>query len=134
MFSNVNKKHFIFIDESGTSDVKSFSVQPFFTVVGLVIGEKNREFLKNDFEDLKLKHFGSKNYVIHNTEIKRDLRTDQKIKNFATDLENFLNKHNFFILSTTVNKEKAFRLGWDKSTILNRSYRSLFSNLLKCVT
>lgn len=131
MFSNVNKKHFIFIDESGTSDVKSFSVQPFFTVVGLVIGEKNREFLKNDFEDLKLKHFGSKNYVIHNTEIKRDLRTDQKIKNFATDLENFLNKHNFFILSTTVNKEKAFRLGWDKSTILNRSYRSLFSNLLK---
>ncbi|MFA6184651.1 MAG: DUF3800 domain-containing protein [Candidatus Shapirobacteria bacterium] len=131
MISNVNKKYFIFIDESGTSDVKSFKIQPFFTVVGLMIGENNREKMKIDFEDLKLKHFGSKNYVIHNTEIRRDLKTDIKIKNFSLDLEKFLNKYNFFILSTNVDKEKAFRLGWSKNTVLNRSYRSLFSNLLK---
>jgi ribosomal protein S20 len=131
MISNVDKKHFIFIDESGTSDIKSYQTQPFFTVIGLVISENNREKLRIDFEDLKLKHFGSKNYVIHNTEIRRYLRTDKKIKDFSLDLDKFLNKHNFFILSTIVNKEKAFKLGWAKITVLNRSYRSLFSNLLK---
>lgn len=131
MISNVNKKCFIFIDESGTSDVKSFKIQPFFTVIGLVIGENSREKMKIDFENLKLKHFGSKNYIIHNTEMRRNLKTDEKVKNFSLDLEIFLNKYNFFILSTNVNKEKAFRFGWSKSTVLNRSYRSLFSNLLK---
>lgn len=131
MISSVDKKHYIFIDESGTSDVKSYQTQPYFTLIGLVIGENNREKLKIDFEDLKLKHFGSKKYVIHGTEIRRFLKTDKKIKNFSIDLNKFLKKHNFFILSTIVNKEKAFRLGWAKITVLNRSYRLLFSNLLK---
>lgn len=47
------------------------------------------------------------------------------------DLKKILNSHNFFILSTLVDKEKAYRLGWAKSAILNKSYRILFSNLLK---
>jgi hypothetical protein len=131
MISSVDKKHFIFIDESGTSDVKSYISQPYFAVIGLVIGENNREKMRIDFENLKLKHFGSKKYVIHGTEIRRFLKTDKNIENFSLDLNRFLNRHNFFILSTMVNKEKAYRLGWVKTTILNRSYRLLFSNLLK---
>lgn len=131
MLSEVTKKHFIFIDESGTSDVKSYKLQPYFTVIGLVVSANNREKIKVDFENLKLKHFGSKNYIVHNTEIRRYLKTEKKIKDFSLDLKTFLDKHNFFILSTMVDKEKAFRLGWVKTTILNRSYRLLFSNLLK---
>jgi hypothetical protein len=100
-------------------------------VIGLVVGENNREKLKIDFENLKLLYFGSKGYVIHNTELLRHLKTDQRIKSFALDIKTFLHSHNFFILSTIVNKEKAFKLGWDKSAVLKKSYRILFSNLLK---
>jgi len=132
MISNVNTgKHYIFIDESGTSDTKSFKTQPYFTVIGLVVGENGRLKLKNDFEILKHKYFGSKEYVVHNTEIIRHLKTSTKIKTFASDLKTFLYSHSFFILSTVTDKKKAFRLGWNKQTILNRSYRILFSNLLK---
>lgn len=132
MISNSNtKRHYIFIDESGTSDVKSYETQPYFTVIGLVVSDSSRLKIKNDFEELKQKHFGSKGYVIHNTEIVRHLKTETRINNFAADLKKFLCSHNFFIISTVIDKQKAFRLGWDKQTILDRSYRILFSNLLK---
>jgi len=125
------KKHYIFIDESGTSDVKNFKYSPIFTVVGLVIGENCREKFNSSFQKLKEKHFGSKNYIIHSSEITRHLKTNIKIKKFATDLKIFLNKYDFFILYVSTNKEKAFRLGWEKITLLNRTYRILIGNLIK---
>jgi|GEM_PF-1364292 len=132
MISNSHaRRHYIFIDESGTSDVSSYETQPYFTVIGLVIGDGSRLKFKNDFEELKQKHFGSKGYVIHNTEIIRHLKTEIRINHFASDLKNFLCSHGFFILSTIIDKQKAFRLGWSKQTVLDRSYRILFSNLLK---
>lgn len=127
----VTNKQYIFIDESGTADVKSYDKQPYFCLIGLMVADNNRSNLKEDFENLKYKYFGTKTYIVHNTEIIRHLKTRTKIDSFATDLKKFLSKHNFFILSVLVNKEKAFRAGWDKQTILNRSYRILFSNLLK---
>ena len=125
------KKHYIFIDESGTSDVKNFKYSPIFTVIGLVIGENCREKFNLSFQKLKEKHFGSKNYIIHSSEITRHLKTDIKIKKFATDLKSFLNKYDFFILYVSTNKEKAFHLGWEKITLLNRTYRILIGNLIK---
>jgi len=132
MISSSRKKNYIFIDESGTSDVKSYKIQPYFTVIGLVIsGGDTRDKLNEDFENLKELYFGSKGYVIHNTELLRHLKTDKRIENFALDLKKFLNSHHFFILHTIVNKEKAYKLGWAKSAVLKKSYRILFSNLLK---
>lgn len=131
MITNSRKRHYIFIDESGTSDVKSYKNQPYFTVIGLVVGEDSRDKINIDFEKLKEKYFKNKGYVIHNTELLRHLKTSKNIDNFAIDLDKFLKSHNFFVLSTIVNKEKAFRLGWEKGTVLDKSYRILFSNLLK---
>jgi len=132
VISKSERTHYlIFIDESGTSDIKSYKNQPFFTLVGLVISSENRKKLNTDFQDLKQKHFGAKGYVIHNTEIVRHLKTPKKVQDFAVDLGKFLQKHQFFVLYTNTNKEKAFRLGWVKVTTLNRSYRILLSNLLK---
>lgn len=125
------KKHYIFIDESGTSDVKNFKKSPIFTVIGLVIGENTRKNFNLDFQELKKVHFGSNDYIIHSSEIIRYLKTKEKIKNFAHDLNKFLRKYNFFILYVSTNKEKAFRLGWEKITLLNRTYRILIGNLIK---
>ncbi len=125
------RKHNIFIDEFGTSDIKNYKYSPIFTVIGLVISENSRGNFNTDFKELKKIHFGSKDYIIHNSEIIRHLGTQEKIKKFSTDLKKFLNKYIFFVLYVSTDKEKAFRLGWDKVTLLNRTYRILLGNLIK---
>ena len=102
MISSSKKKHYIFIDESGTSDVKSYQVQPYFTVIGLVIsGGETREKLNDDFGKLKELYFGNKGYVIHNTELLRHLKTNKKINSFDKKL--FVGK------ATKENKAKLYK-------------------------
>jgi len=125
------KKHYIFIDESGSSDTKTYKESPVFTVCAMVIGSNNRDKFEKDLELIKLKYFKSKNYIIHSVELKRHLKTQENLHNFAKDMKKFLKNHSFFILYVTTIKDKAFRLGWDKKKILNSSYRILIGNLVK---
>ena len=52
MVYKTKKKHYIFIDESGTSDVKNFKYSPVFTVMGVVISDHTRESFNLDFQKL----------------------------------------------------------------------------------
>lgn len=126
------QKAYIFIDETGKPDKADKS--EYFCLSTIVINDKNREKLKIGFEELKQKYFGSRSYVIHGSELKRDLRNVKKDQTeFAKDLRRMVLPIGFFALCTITDKEKAYHLGWQKITILERSYRMILSNLIKFV-
>ena len=58
------KKHYIFIDESGSSDPKTYKESPVFTVCAMVIGSNSRDEFEKDLESIKLKYFKSKSFDI----------------------------------------------------------------------
>lgn len=98
------EKAYIFVDETGKSD---FSHQSkYFCLSAIVINEKNREKLKIALENLKLKYFGSKHYVLHGSELKRKLKYSNKNElDFAKDLRELVLPINFFALCTLTDKQ-----------------------------
>lgn len=123
---------YIFVDETGKPDKTDKS--EYFCLSAIVINDKNRSKLKIGLEDLKIKYFGSKSYVIHGSEIKRDLLHRKKdLVTFASDLRKIVLPIGFFALCTITDKQKAYARGWVKSTILEKSYRIILSNLIKFV-
>ncbi len=121
----------IFIDESGWADVKTYKVSKYYTMCGLVISEGGRKTLKVELDKLKQKYFRDKLFILHSVKLKRILKTEDRVKNFADDLEKLLKKTPFYLLIVVVNKERAHKLSWINSTVYERCYRSLIGNLVK---
>lgn len=122
----------IFIDESGSSDLKTHKKSPYFTICGFVINDNQRANFRLEFELLKLKHFKSKTYVLHSPELRRDLKNNPiKIFEFAKDIKILLQKYSFFLLFTVVDKEKALLYSWQEITVHRKSYRAIIGNLVK---
>lgn len=122
----------IFIDESGAADIKSYTESPYFTLCGLVSGERSRDRLRNDIDQLKLRYFRRKSYVLHAADLHKHLKTATRVDNFAHDLDELLARNTFFLLYAVIDKHKAVKRAWtEKSTVYKRAYRSLLSNLIK---
>ncbi|MEK7457912.1 MAG: DUF3800 domain-containing protein [Patescibacteria group bacterium] len=123
---------YIFVDETGKPDKTDKS--EYFCLSAIVINDRNRKQLKGGLEALKRKYFGSKSYVIHGSEIKRDLKYRKKnLVEFAIDLRKVVLPIGFFALCTITDKQRAYERGWLKTTILEKSYRMILSNLIKFV-
>jgi len=126
------EKAYIFVDETGKSDFTHQS--KFFCLSAIVINERNREKLKNALESLKLKYFGSKQYVLHGSELRRKLKYSNKSElDFAKDLRTLVSPINFFALCTLTDKLQAKAGNWTKEVILEKSYSMILSNLIKFV-
>ncbi|MBU1200693.1 DUF3800 domain-containing protein [Patescibacteria group bacterium] len=126
------KNAYIFIDETGKVDKKDKS--EYFCLSAIIINDVNRERLKNGLEKLKQKYFGSKGYVIHGSQVKRGLKHKKKdLNKFSKDFRKIALSINFFALCTITDKHKAYSRGWLKTTILEKSYRMILSNLIKFV-
>lgn len=126
------KNAYIFIDETGKADFSHLSTN--FCLSAIVINEKNREKLKENFEKLKLKYFGSKSFVMHGSELRRLLRVRGKSESkFASDLKEAVYGIGFFSLCTVTNKEQAKKGNWTKETIMEKSYEMIMANLIKFV-
>lgn len=124
-------QYYIYIDESGTSSLNDHKKSTHFSLVGVVIAHDRRQKLKEELEQLKLKYFGKKSYILHGSSIRRDLRSYSKdLTEFAKDLEVILTNNHFFLLCVTVDKQKAINWSWQKSTVLKRSYRHLINSLV----
>ena len=88
---------YIFVDETGKPDKTDKS--EYFCLSAIVINDRNRKQLKGGLEALKRKYFGSKSYVIHGSEIKRDLKYRKKnLVEFAIDLRKVVLHIGFFAL------------------------------------
>lgn len=122
----------IYLDETGMADPKTWDKAPFFTICGFVMHQKNRKDFAEDIENLKLRYFGKKAYILRGADIKRDLkRLKRSQQNFSKDLYSILIRYHFFLLYVVVDKEKAFKKSWDSTHIYKRSYRIILSNLTK---
>jgi len=123
---------YIFVDETGKADYTHES--KYFCLSAIVINDKNRAKLKLALEALKLKYFGSKNYVLHGSELKRKLKINKKGElEFAKDLRKSVLSIGFFALCTITDKTQAKKGGWLKETILEKSYSMILANLIKFV-
>jgi hypothetical protein len=126
------KNAYIFIDETGKPDKKDKS--EYFCLSAIVINDVNRKCLKDEMGKLKQKYFGTRKYVIHGSQIKRDLIHRKKDPNkFSKDFRRMSLSINFFALCTIINKKKAYSRDWLKTTILEKSYKMILSNLIKFV-
>lgn len=127
-----NNKYSIFIDESGMGDPKTYKISPYYSLCALVVPNERRETLKTQLEELKLKYFGSKNYVIHNSEIKRDLRHRRRsLENFSKEIKKILSPTPFFLLTVIVDKKKAFERSWLHSTVYEKTSKFVIGEIIK---
>ncbi|MEK7526642.1 MAG: DUF3800 domain-containing protein [Patescibacteria group bacterium] len=125
-------KYTIFIDESGTATIGNPKTSPYFTVCGFVSSQKTSTKLKESLNALKFKYFKNKSYILHNTEIRRDLKYRKRsISDFAKDLNLLLRQHNFFLLFVIVDKNKALEWSWKTQTVYRKSYKEIIGNLVK---
>lgn len=130
----------IFLDESGNSDLKSYGDSPYFTVCGVLVSEKTRIQLRKGFEELKLKYFKDKKYIVHSVVLRKTLwwkwHIDRPnyLAEFARDLDKFLKSFPFYLLMVTVQKEKALKRTWNKKVFYERVYRGIIGNLVKFLT
>ncbi len=113
----MTEHYYIFIDESGWADVKTYKQSKYYTMCGLIISEGGRKTLKEELDKLKLKYFNNKSFILHSVKLKRILKTEKRIKDFANDLEKLLKKTPFYLLFVVVDKEKASELSWVNSTV-----------------
>jgi hypothetical protein len=124
------KSFCIFIDESGMANPRMHNVSPYFSLCGVVINEESRDKLKKAFEKLKITHFKN-NLILHSTNIRRMLKTEDKIEAFAKDTEKVLGNFGFFLLYVVVNNEKAKKYSWTNKAVYKKAYREIIGNLIK---
>jgi len=127
----MTEHYYIFIDESGWADVKTYKQSKYYTMCGLVISEGGRKTLKEELDQLKIKYFHNKSFILHSVKLKRKLKTEERIRAFANDLNKLLRQTPFYLLFVVVDKEKASKVSWINSTVYERCYRSLIGNLVK---
>jgi len=120
----------IFLDESGLANIQTYQRSPYFTVCGLVISEPQREKVREDLENLKLKYFGKKDFILHIADLKTTLEKEKQ-QAFIADLDKLLKQNRFFLLLATVDKEKAATQTWTQNTAYRYLYRSITGNLVK---
>ncbi|HSW90256.1 MAG TPA: DUF3800 domain-containing protein [Patescibacteria group bacterium] len=122
----------IFIDESGTASPNSYQSSPYFTLAGVLINDLHGGKLKKELDELKLKYFGKKSYILHANEVKYHLKKrGKRLEDFSKDLDKLLNKCYFSLLFVTVDKKKAYSLGLDAVYVYRQTYTILLSNMLK---
>lgn len=123
---------YIFVDETGKADFTHDS--EYFCLSAIVINDNNRKRLKRALDELKMKYFGAKGYVLHGSELKRNLKFRKKSElDFAKDLRRGVLPIGFFALCTITDKLQAKDGNWKKETVLEKSYSMILSNLIKFV-
>ena len=121
-----------FIDESGSATPNNFKQSSYFTLCGVLIGERSRAKLLKEFNELKVKYFGRKGFVIHQVSLRSDLKHKRKKEEaFASDLRKVLARNSFYVLFVSVDKYKAHNQSWIQSTVYKRTYNIFVANLVK---
>ena len=109
-----NKLCLLFLDESGHHGLKKIYQEfPIFLLACWIFEE---DYYKNIFtakvEELKIKHFGDQNIILHSRDIRKWQRQFKclgdinKRTDFYTDLDNLIKTSKFNIIFSAINKNK----------------------------
>lgn len=127
MSIKTNSLYKLYLDETGTIGKTPKGYFPYFILSGIAINSFQAEYLKVKADQIKFKYWGKTDIVFHSKEIgKREndfaiLKDPQVEANFHNDLVNFLNKNHAKSIIVSVNKEKAFSLGWNSMDIFEKA-------------
>jgi hypothetical protein len=124
------EKYFTFLDEHGSADPKTYKADKYFVVTAVLSNPSVKDSISDNLENLKAKHFGKKSYVIHRTDLYKDIQKKSNMKDFLTDLKSTLND-TFVIFQVIVNKENAYKKGWVTKSVYRKVYRALLANITK---
>ena len=125
------KTYYTFLDEYGFADPKTFSKDPYFIVTAVLYNSKTKDIIINNLNTLKINYFGKKSYILHRSELYKDLKSNHiSYSAFADDLEKTL-YCKFIVFQTIVKKKDVFYLNWTTKTVYKNVYRDLFGNITK---
>jgi hypothetical protein len=120
----------LFIDETGHPHQNHKSTH--FTLVGVIIEDKNQTELKIKADQLRFKYWDKTNIVFHSEEIGHKIGD---FKQFADDKAlgirfekqflGFLNSCPIYIIAAVIDKAKAYKTGWNVETILAKASEAL---------
>lgn len=105
--------YYLFLDESGDHNLKSFSKgSPLFLLCGCIFKFNEIDGLITKINEFKLKYFGTTDVILHYREIRKRLGcfnmllNKNKNEEFMTDLQSLLLNINFNIIVSIIDKRK----------------------------
>lgn len=131
----MGKTYLLYVDESGTS---SPTFHPDFPYVlsSVVIEQSKQKELETQFDELKLKYWGTKDIVLHSEDIGKNIndcrifRNKSELKNqFIDDLMDTVRKAPAFCFYAIVEKTKLPPTARE-TTIVKKTAQSVFFNFL----
>lgn len=133
--SQFQEHYRLYIDELGTANPKDIT-SDLYILSGCSINKKDCEDLKIRADQIKFKYWGRTNIVFHSREIGRKendfaiLKDSKVLKEFNSDLYNFLLYAKIKMFFIIVDKGKARAAGWDDIKIHKDTTAFLIRNFL----
>lgn len=112
--NNNLSRYYLFIDECGDHNLVKYDPGfPVFTLCGILVSKENLNALNKAFEELKLEIFGTKQVIIHSTDIRKwrgpfSILSDETLRvKFFNSIEKILSQNDaYVIVSCTILKEQ----------------------------
>jgi len=125
----------LFIDETGHPHKNHKS--KYFALVGVVIEDEHQQELKIKADQLKFKYWDSTKIVFHSEEVGRKagdfkkFALDTKLgEKFEKQLISLLYSCPIMITSAVIDKEKAYKIGWNEETIISKASEALILDFM----
>jgi hypothetical protein len=104
---------FLFLDESGDHNLVKIDMQyPIFVLGGIIVDESYLSILNSKVDTFKLKHFGSKDIILHTADITRNKNGFEKLKDrefreiFYNDLNLLMNELEYQVIACVIQKDQ----------------------------
>lgn len=127
----------LYIDELGMSHPSSFSISPYYLLLGCIIDEKQQTELEQHANHIKFKYWGRTDIVFHSADIsinKKDFEIfseePDKKKEFIDDLLTLLREAPVDITAAVIDKEKALKSYWNEEAVIKKSADIVLFNFL----
>lgn len=121
--------YYLFIDECGDQNLENFNPEfPVFTLCGIVVSKFNYRKLEDEFNNLKMEFWGTRDVIIHSREIRRCKNEfinllDPEIKHRFYNKVNLILSQNdaYVIVACSILKEPFIRLFSNTEDVYNLS-------------
>lgn len=106
-------RYFVFIDETGEANINNIDPRfNIFVLCGIVFREDHYKVFDAELNNLKIKHFGSKDVVLHSYEMRKNkgvfkvFQNKNVLSDFYVDIEKIFTKNEYKIIASIVHKEE----------------------------
>ncbi|MGE5944077.1 MAG: DUF3800 domain-containing protein [Flavobacteriales bacterium] len=133
-------RYFVFIDETGEANIDNpdprYNV---FVLCGILFREDHYNAFDLALKELKVKHFGSDEVVLHSYTMRKNngvfkiFQDKQKLLNFYKDIEVIFKNHEYYVISSIVDKVKYKEKYPSKNHAYEDSLTFLCERAMSCI-